>query len=385
MRPLLASFLGVVFFLSNVSVSQAVDVEKIPTMETISSQSINSDEVVSPYHVSGEALVYLIKNMVNFKTPGTKIVFNRKTGQMYVRNTPSNHDIIANMLMKLRETQFQQIRIEARIATVKSTDDSALGLDFLGVKAVNDKKDITYGTDSTATHDGIYNTFTQFPPVHTTDGDTLGGQLSVGAISKDFDIATLIDALKSRYEVNTLSAPQLMVSNNQRAHIKIEKAKYYIQSISTNVTADGDNLALETGVGVAETGTILDVTPTVNADNTIALELHPQFASVDMSNTRRIVVLSTDVLAENLQPSVTLPVFNVQTANTTITIQNGGVAVIGGLIEENEQKAHYKIPVLGDIPLVGKLCFQSNRTQEVKTHLIIFVKATIQDTHKSNL
>jgi type II secretory pathway component GspD/PulD (secretin) len=72
-------------------------------------------------------------------------------------------------------------------------------------------------------------------------------------------------------------------------------------------------------------------------------------------------------------------VFKLQSADTTVTLQDGGVAVIGGLIEEREEKNNYKVPFFGDIPLVGKLCFQKTQSKDIKTHLIMFVKATVKD------
>jgi len=364
--------------LATVASGMAVDVEKTVSLESISTQSVGNDDLISPYYVTGESLVQLMQKMANFNVAGSNIVFNRKTAQIFVRNTPSNHDLIAKLLADLRRAQFQQVEIEARIITVSSTDIDDLGLDFLGVDVLDTAKGKTFGTD-TGFNDGTYTTNVDFPNVADSAGNNVGGQLAVAALGPKFSIDAFIDALKSRAEVNTLSAPHLIVANNQRANIRIERAAYYVQSIATD--ANSTSLAVNPEVGIAQSGTILDVTPTINADGTLSLEMHPQFVTADLSTTRTINV--SDDLDETLQPAVTLPIFTIQNADTTVTIENGGVALIGGLIEEQETKGNYKVPVLGDIPLLGKLCFQSNQVQELKKHLVIFVKATVKDVHKS--
>jgi type II secretory pathway component GspD/PulD (secretin) len=376
-------FLAAVLLSGAVAV-YAVDVEEIPTAESISAQSVRGDEIISPYHVTGESLVHLVKNMVDFEKPGTSIVYNRRTAQLFVRNTPSNHELIKEILADLRSSHSYQVKIEARIITVQATDDDELGLDFLGIDAKGKYKTTQLGTDKNF-NDGTYNTNVDFPNTKTTGGDNLGGQLSFAALTPEFDISAFIDSLRSRFEVNTVSAPNVIVANNQRAHIKIEKAQYYIQSLKVDSQDNASSVALDPTIGVAQSGTLLDVTPSINSNGSIALEMHPQFVSVDMGNSQKINIVNSTIVDDSLQPEVTLPVFTVQSADTTITVKNGGVAVLGGLIEESENKQHQKVPVLGDIPFVGKLLFQKNTNQEVKTHLLIFVKATIKDPRKSAL
>jgi len=357
----------------------AIDVEHFTSTETISSQSVQKDAIISPYNITGESLVQLLQNMSNFDVAGSNIVFNRRTAQIFVRNTPSNQEVVKSVLSKLRQARQHQVEIEARIITVSATDIDDIGLDFLNWGGGWSHGNRTFGTlvdgDTSENLGSI-----DFPNIADSNGNPLGGQLAFATTGASFEIESFVDMLKSRAEVNTLSAPHLVVANNQRANIKIEKAQYYVQSVTTD--ADSTKVAIDPHIGVASSGTILDVTPSINADNTITLEMHPQFVTVDISNTQTVGVAGSNLLDDDDQPSVTLPVFNVQTADTTITIENGGVAMIGGLIEEQETKRFYKIPVLGDIPILGKLAFSSDQVQEVKTHLVIFVKATIKNEPK---
>ena len=210
MKKNIALLVGIHMVL-NVS-SPAFAVEKISTIETISAQSVRGDDVISPYHVTGESLVGLIQKMGEFDIPGSNIIFNRRTAQLFVRNTPTNHELIEGILGNLRKAQSRQVEIEARIIKVSSTDIDDLGLDFLDIDANGKMNEITFGTDSN------YNTNIDFPNV-VGGTEVNGGQLSFATTGSRFDVDAYIDALKSRAVVNTLSAPRLIVANNQRANI----------------------------------------------------------------------------------------------------------------------------------------------------------------------
>ncbi|MBU1863512.1 MAG: hypothetical protein KKH94_07625 [Candidatus Omnitrophica bacterium] len=380
MRKFCHCCLIIVLTIGFIPQANALDVESLTSVETISAQSVRGDDVISPYHVTGESLVRLIQKMGDFDIAGSNVIFNRRTAQLFIRTTPSNHDVIEKVLTDLRKANYLQVELEARMITVSSTDIDDIGLDFIGIdqKSGNDTR--FYGTDRSF-NDGTYTTNVDFPNVTTAGGADLGGQLAFATLASEFDLQGAIDALRSRAEVNTLSAPRLIVANNQRANIRVEKAEYYIQSVETDSeTGSANSLAVDPQVGIAQSGTILDVTPTINADGTITLELHPVYVTADLTNTQTID--TRDGLTTAQKPEITLPVFTIQTADTTVTVENGGVAMIGGLIEEKETKGDYKIPLLGDIPFIGKLLFQSSQVQEVKTHLVIFVKAKIKNTLK---
>ena len=371
------SFLLLLLFTVQTSLAYSVEVEKTTTVESIATQSVQGENIIAPYLVTGEALVQLMQQMADFNIPGAKIVFNRKTAQLFIKNTPSNHEVVETVLNDLRKAANRQVEIEARIITISSTDINDLGLNSLSLVGSADKDGLTWGTGTVTKSTGVETSSTFIDLASSTGTDT--GQLSFSVLATDVSLDALINAYKTRAEVNTLSAPRLIVSNNQRANIKIEKAQYFVRALESD--SDGSAVATDPEIGIAQSGTILDVTPTINSDGTLSLELHPTFVTADLSNTQEISV--SDDLAQ--QPEITLPIFNVQQADTTVTIENGGVAAIAGLIEEAEKKTFSKIPLLGDIPLIGKMCFSSSIQQQIKTHLVIFVKATVRDGKKSYL
>jgi len=352
---------------------QASELEDLSTPETIGTQLVKNDTATSPYVITGESLVSVISSMVDFSINGATITFNRPTGQLVVKNTPDNLSKVESILFEMRRSISRQVEIEARIITVSSDDIDALGLQsFFGSQSFSmsseDKGSVTIDDDVT------------FPDV--TDRDNInyyGQELVFGVLDKHFSVALAIDALKSKYEVNTLSAPRLTVFNNQRAHVKVSTITDYVSEVDAEVQASTNNLyyTIDTKVRQAPAGTILDVIPTINDNGTITLALHPTFITADLDSTVDVESVATSAsggtsLAAN---TLTLPVFTTQSVDTTVVIPDGGVAIIGGLIDEVEQLNYHYSPIWGKLPLIGNL-FKNKNNRTQKSHLVIFVKAT---------
>jgi general secretion pathway protein D len=125
-------------------------------------------------------------------------------------------------------------------------------------------------------------------------------------------------------------------------------------------------------------GQVLDVVPFVSADGyTIQLNLVPtftEFLGYDQENARQF---QTVVQGLPVQPTP-LPRFRVRQVATTAVVWDGQTVLLGGLIAENVRKVREKVPVLGDIPFVGRL-FRSEASDSTKVNLVIFVTPTIID------
>lgn len=383
MRIRLKNFYAVItvlLFLSGQSLC-ALPPEELSTFESIATQAITNEEVTAPYNITGESIVNIIRGMIDFDIDGASIVFNRKSGQIFVRHTPTEQAKVEDIITSMRSVAFQQVEIEARFVTVSSTDFRALGIDTLGLDFDTQWNGTQLGTQVPNTV-GSFSNYTSFESfVNTLDDTVNGGQFSGVFHNGKFDIAAVVDALETVTEVNTLANPRITVFNNQRAHLKIEKRQNYISEIESELETTGSDsdakpiFTLQAQVNQAESGTILDVTPTVNNDGTISLELHPHFLTANLSSTRIIKNIND---GEELNNSITLPVFTLQSVNTSLTVPNGGVAVLGGLITEEEEKQYRKTPFFGDIPYIGRLLFTSEKLSEEKSYLLIFVKAKVK-------
>lgn len=363
----------------------ALPPEDLSSFETIATQAVSHADISTPYNVTGQSIVNIIRGMVNFDVRGTSIVYNRRSGQIFVRHTPTEQLKIEDIIQNMRSVIFKQVEIEARFVTVGVTDFKGIGVDLLGGDYTTTYNGTQIGTQIPRSNSSA-NNFANFDDfVNALDDTTYGGQFSAVAFGNSFDISGFIDALESKTDVNTLSSPKLTVYNNQRAHLKIKKLSNYISEVKAELRASegasNEFLSLNVNVEQGQAGTILDVTPTINADGTITLDLHPTYLTVNLSNVRNILNQSGSNTFSN---PMTLPVYTKQSIDTSVTIMNGGVVVLGGLITEEENKDFKKVPVLGDIPLIGKYLFTNEQVTDEKTYLLIFVKGKVVEPRFSS-
>ena len=383
MKRVLSFFAIVLLVIQTAGPVFAVAPEDIQSFESVATQSISEEDLTSPYLVTGESLVNIIQGMIDFDVAGSSIVFNRRTGQIFVKHTPTDQLKIEKIIRSLRSATFKQVEIEARLATVQATDFSGFGIDLADFNYETSYDGTQLGTriPLNGSDEGTFANFESF--VNALNDTTSGGQFSFAATGSNFNINAFIDALESVTEVNTLAAPKIAVFNNQRAHLKIEKRENFISEIdasfdtTSNVASSSIFFQIETKVRQAQSGTILDVTPTINSDGTIGLELHPTFVTADLTtNVKSITNLSGGNSFDN---PLTLPIFVSQSIDTYLTIPNGGVAVLGGLITEEETKDFKKVPFFGDIPWIGDKFFTQEQLTDEQQYLLIFIKASVRD------
>ena len=360
--------------------------EEISSFESVTTQAVTGDDLTSPYNITGESLVNIIKGMVDFDIEGSSLFFNRKTGQLFVKHTPSKHIVIEDIINRMREAAFKQIEIEARLISIDANEFEGVGAQFLGADFFGQTGNTklggaTSGLLSDNTYNNALTSFTEFVDETTSNA---GGQFSFHAFKDNIDIQSIIEALERKVSVNTLACPRLVVFNNQRANIKIQKLQNFLSEIEANFdTTDTVTsttsiwFQVETKVRQAETGTVLDVTPCINSDGTINLELHPSYVTADLTTT---ATFQNRNASKNFENEVTLPIFTSQGIDTVLTVPNGGVAAIGGLITENETYAHKKVPFFGDIPGIGKLLFSQEKKESQRAYVIIFIKAKIKES-----
>jgi general secretion pathway protein D len=219
----------------------------------------------------------------------------------------------------------------------------------------------------------------------------------------------LINALKRKQGTDLLSAPRVTVLNGKTARITVAQEFIYPTGYqaaeppqapaaggaaggTTNAgttiqapTPEFDNVANpEDGTpGFREVGVVLEVTPNIEKYNSINLELKPQVTEfdgfIDYGGTTAAIgsVGNSGDAPMVIQPNgVLMPIFSVRKVQTEVSIFDGATVIIGGLTREEVKTVNDKIPVLGNLPLIGKL-FQTNAESYSKRNLLIFVSASI--------
>lgn len=185
------------------------------------------------------------------------------------------------------------------------------------------------------------------------------GAGAVSILANDFQ-ATL-KAIAEAGKVEVLSRPSILARNNQQATINVGQQVPLI----TNVRYDNFGNQIN-GITYQNVGIILTVTPFITSDGMVEMVLAPQISSVSDSS----------VNISSGSNSVAAPIINIRSADTVVVTPDNQTVVIGGLMSTRKAENESKIPVLGDIPVLGMLFKRKVKSNE-KTELMIFLTPTI--------
>ncbi len=203
----------------------------------------------------------------------------------------------------------------------------------------------------------VYDSTTTFPSGFTMG--IIGAGITIGGVTFP-NIGAVIQAYKTDQEVSILSTPQIMTLDNEEAEINVGSNVPYItqQQASTTSTSVGYNTYEYKDVGV-----ILNITPHINEENFIRLKISQQVTKLTSAATS------------------TTPTTLKRTAKTTVVVKDNETVVIGGLVGDSTEDDTYKIPLLGDIPLLGWL-FRTHSSSREKTNLYVFLTPHIVRTQQ---
>lgn len=334
--------------------------------------------------VSGmRSIKEVIEDAVPFPA-GAKVVFDDRTGALIVTNTPTNLKKIEEILYIVDEPP-QQILIEARFIEVNMEEWESLGfemdLDSPIYTSGNHSKAILSGTDYDFT--GVANAISSA---------TGGVNMAFGGLLTDPQYQLFLNAVKRLEKTKTLSAPKITTINNQTATIKVVTeevfpTRFEVSLIQQDLNGDGDlDDAGETEFANVpqefvsrDIGIILQVTPSVGIDKkTITLSIIPEVSAVS-STPAKFAITDYDTNGSEVNRgsgTPNLPRFTTSTLSTTVVLQSGETAVLGGLIKETRGTTTEKVPILGDIPYLG-FFFRSEQDQLDRSNLIIFITGRV--------
>ncbi|MGB7405411.1 MAG: type II secretion system secretin GspD, partial [Pacificimonas sp.] len=183
-----------------------------------------------------------------------------------------------------------------------------------------------------------------------------GGLFGVGGVSGNTVFGAIVNAVKSDTASNVLSTPSIMTMDNQEARILVGQEIPITTGEALSPNFDNSFRTVERqNVGIA-----LEVTPQINKGGAVRLKLRQEVSSVAGPVTRG----SADLI------------LNTREIETVITVDDGDIVALGGLLDENERRTIEKIPLLGDIPIIGEL-FTSRSRSKTQTNLIVFIRPRI--------
>jgi general secretion pathway protein D len=203
------------------------------------------------------------------------------------------------------------------------------------------------------------------PRVNFLSGTAEG--LSVGAWRASGDgvqIGAIVQALQKQSGVNILSTPSIVTSNHRKATIIVGDNRPFVTESRITESTDPINPTVIKSFEYKDVGITLEVTPHVSQGGLIRLEIDSEFTKL----IEDVTTLSLDT-----------PATAKRTAETVVTMGSGATVVIGGLIRDDTTHAVKKIPLMGDLPLVGVL-FRSERDRTQKTNLLLFITPHIMSS-----
>jgi type IV pilus assembly protein PilQ len=294
---------------------------------------------------------------------------DERTNTIFFRETRSNIDNMRKMLLQV-DKPTRQVMIEARLVEVSADPVQAYGINWAGtVGSAAAPKTVTYG-NPIATGSPVPGAnpptsgFALGNPNNMNFFGTLGklvpGQFAILSVPQ---FSATLTALNEDSDAEFLANPRVVTADNQQAKIEIIRNQPIPQLNFNEQTAT----AVFGGFQDKVFGNKLVVRPSINKDNFITLSVKPEISNK-----------VADFTFNFSGATVTSPIIDTRTLDSNVLIKSGDTLAIGGLLSDQVSKARTKVPILGDIPLVG-YAFQSHDNERHKRNLLVFVTPTILD------
>lgn len=258
-----------------------------------------------------------------------------------VQDTPENIEKIEAILSYLDATP-KQVIIEAKILEVTLTDDMSLGVNWEKILG-----DVRIGTGGLSTATIPTAAADSVSPVPTTGSGVFGNIITAAGTRHQF--AAAVDALQSKTKVDTLSTPKILAIHGKTARVQVGGQQGY------RVTTVNQGIATES-IEFIDTGTILEITPYINEEGSVLLNVKPSIKSAEIQQG--------------------IPVVKTTDVSTWLLAQDGETVFIGGLIQDTKTHTRNMIPCLGGIPGLG-LVFGRSVHGIGKSELVVLITSQI--------
>ena len=282
------------------------------------------------------------------------VVVSPQAGLVTVRGMPDEIAAVKAFLGQSERHLQRQVVLEARIIEVTLNDEYQQGVEWSNLISRIRSTGFELST-SAGTFGNVISS-------------SLGGVTSIRFDNADF--AGVINLLETQGNTQVLSSPRVTAMNNQKAVIKVGQDEYFVTNVSSDTTATVGGTVSSPSIDLQPffSGIALDVTPQIDQSGSVILHVHPSVTETAEQN--KTIRFSNDEIVLPLAQS------NIRESDTIIRARSSEIVVIGGLMQTVTSDSESRTPVLGSIPLLGKL-FTSVNKVEKKKELVILLKPTV--------
>ena len=282
-----------------------------------------------------------------------RITADAATNSVIVSATPEDWETLRAVIQQL-DVRRRQVFVEAIIleATVEKT--RALGVEFQGAANLDGSKGLAQLNLGALT--GALASPTSIPGLVLAAASNERVRLPNGELVPAHTV--LLTALQTDSDLNVLSAPNVITTDNEEAEIVVGRNVPFVASRATSAT----NLEnLFTTIERHDVGITLRMTPQITADDFVRLTLFEEVSDIDPTATPFVG-----------DPNVVGPTTTIRSASTEVAARDGQTVVIGGLLADTIRVATRSVPYLGRVPVLGAL-FRRDDQQRMKTNLLVFL------------
>jgi MSHA biogenesis protein MshL len=318
----------------------------------------NSTSVAGKYQVKAkrpeqgsDLWTALVEALEGIKSPDGILRLNRHSGVIYMADTPRRVASMVRFLDSLSESMARQVFIEAKIVEVILKDDQKAGIDWT-------KLNIQFTSGSSI-----------LPDIFTLDFNS-DGEISKSNVSR---FSAVLDFLRTQGDVSVLANPHLSVINRQSAVLTVGSQFPYSDIDGVDRDLESGFVTIGTSIKRALLGIQLGITPLISGSGAVTLHIVPTLTRI-----QREVPIQIPTAGVAANQTILNPVIDLQELATTVRVQGGQTVVLAGLISKIRKLNDAGLPLLGDLPLIGKL-FKHTETSEESAELVILITPYIKE------
>ena len=252
-----------------------------------------------------------------------------------------------DVLIKAFDRKTREVFIEAKVVEVTLNNNSQWGIDWSAIIKMA----------------GKLSAFTITPEVSLPLNllPAAMGKMTIASTTNN-NLSAILEALNTVGETRILSNPHITVEEGKESKIEVIEKQPYEEETTT--TASGGTTTSSKSYQWVNIGVSLSVTPRINQDSYISMLIKPEVSSI------------STWYGGLAQAAGAVPVVKSANAQTTVTIKDGITIIIAGLVKDNITKTEYKIPLFGDLPIIGK-GFKKTSDEIVRTETVVFITPRI--------